>query len=107
MLDPWALYNSRWKKIIAGFAFERRHLENAACIHAINRAEAAAIRAFGLKNPICIIPNGVEVRASNVANRTPLWTAHILGDRKILLYLGRLHPKKGLSILRMQTPQIK
>ncbi len=99
MLDPWALYNSRWKKIIAGFAFERRHLENAACIHAINRAEAAAIRAFGLKNPICIIPNGVEVRASNVANRTPPWTAHILGGRKILLYLGRLHPKKGLSIL--------
>ena len=99
MLDPWALHNSRWKKIIAGFAFERRHLENATCIHAINRAEVAAIRAFGLKNPICIIPNGVEVRASNVANRTPPWTAHILGDRKILLYLGRLHPKKGLSIL--------
>ena len=99
MLDPWTLHNSRWKKIIAGFAFERRHLENATCIHAINRAEAAAIRAFGLKNPICVIPNGVEVRASNVANRTPPWTAHILGDRKILLYLGRLHPKKGLSIL--------
>lgn len=99
MLDPWALHNSRWKKIIAGFAFERRHLENAACIHAINRAEWAAIRAFGLKNPICVIPNGVEVRASNAANRTPPWTAQMLGDRKVLLYLGRLHPKKGLSIL--------
>ncbi len=58
MLDPWALHNSRWKKIVAGFAFERRHLENAACIHAINQAEAAAIRAFGLKNAICVIPNG-------------------------------------------------
>jgi len=99
MLDPWALHNSRWKKIIAGFAFERRHLENAACIHAINRAEAAAIRAFGLKNPICIIPNGVEVPASNAANRTLPWTAHLISDHKVLLYLGRLHPKKGLSIL--------
>ena len=99
MLDPWALHNSRWKKIIAGFAFERRHLKNAACIHAINRAEAAAIRAFGLKNPICIIPNGVEVPARNAADRTPPWTAHTIGDRKVLLYLGRLHPKKGLSIL--------
>ena len=99
MLDPWALHNSRWKKIIAGFAFERRHLKNAACIHAINRTEAAAIRAFGLKNPICIIPNGVEVPASNAADRTPPWPAHTISDRKVLLYLGRLHPKKGLSIL--------
>ena len=99
MLDPWALLNSRWKKVMAGFAFERRHLENAACIHAINRAEAAAIRAFGLKNPICIIPNGVEACASNAANRRPPWAAHIVSDRKVLFYLGRLHPKKGLSIL--------
>jgi poly(glycerol-phosphate) alpha-glucosyltransferase len=99
MLDPWALHNSRWKKIIAGFVFERRHLENAACIHAINQAEAAAIRAFGLKNPVCVIPNGVEVRASDAANRTPPWTAHMVRGRKVLLYLGRLHPKKGLSIL--------
>jgi glycosyltransferase involved in cell wall biosynthesis len=99
MLDPWALHNSRWKKIIAAFVFERHHLENAACIHAFNQAEAAAIRAFGLRNPICVIPNGVEVHASNVADRTPPWAADLAGGRKVLLYLGRLHPKKGLSIL--------
>lgn len=99
MLDPWALRNSRWKKILAGFAFERRHLENAACIHAFNQAEAAAIRAFGLRNPICIIPNGVEVPTSNAANGEPPWTTHMVSGRKVLLYLGRLHPKKGLRIL--------
>jgi glycosyltransferase involved in cell wall biosynthesis len=99
MLDPWALHNSRWKKVIAAFVFERRHLENAACIHAFNQAEAAAIRAFGLRNPICVIPNGVEVHASNGADRTPPWAADLAGGRKVLLYLGRLHPKKGLSIL--------
>jgi len=99
MLDPWALQNARWKKIIAGFVFERQHLENAACIHAINQAEAAAIRSFGLKAPICTIPNGVEVHASNARDRTPPWAAHIVRGRKVLLYLGRLHPKKGLSIL--------
>jgi glycosyltransferase involved in cell wall biosynthesis len=99
MLDPWALHHSHWKKVMAGFAFERRHLENAACIHAFNQAEAAAIRAFDLKNPICIIPNGVDVPASKAANRTPPWTADIVRGRKVLFYLGRLHPKKGLSIL--------
>jgi glycosyltransferase involved in cell wall biosynthesis len=99
MLDPWALHHSRWKKIIAAFAFERRHLENAACIHAVNQAEVAAIRAFGLRNPICVIPNGVEVRESTPPDRMPPWAAHVAGGRKVLLYLGRLHPKKGLSIL--------
>jgi glycosyltransferase involved in cell wall biosynthesis len=99
MLDPWALHNSRWKKIIAAFVFERRHLENAACIHAVNQAEAAAIREFGLRNPICVIPNGVEVHVSNAADRMQPWAADMVGDSKVLLYLGRLHPKKGLSIL--------
>lgn len=99
MLDPWALHNSRWKKIIAGFAFERRHLANAGCIHAMNHGEAAAIRAFGIKIPICVISNGIEARASNEGKRTPPWATNKMSGRKILLYLGRLHPKKGLSIL--------
>ena len=99
MLDPWALHNSRWKKIIAAFVFERRHLENATCIHAVNQAEAGAIRAFGLRNPICVIPNGIEVHANNRTDRMPPWAADMVGDRKVLLYLGRLHQKKGLSIL--------
>jgi glycosyltransferase involved in cell wall biosynthesis len=99
MLDPWALRNSRWKKIVAGFAFERRHLENAACIHAITQAEVTGIRSFGLKNPICIIPNGVELPTGNAAHRTPPWAANTVSGRKVLLYLGRLHPKKGLSVL--------
>ena len=99
MLDPWALRNSRWKKIIAAFVFERRHLKNAGCIHAVNQAEAAAIRAFGLRNPICVIPNGVELCQSDRPDRVPPWAAEMVGGRKVLLYLGRLHPKKGLSIL--------
>lgn len=99
MLDPWALHNSRWKKIMAAFVIERRHLKNAACIHAVNNAEAEAIRAFGLRNPICVIPNGIEVHPNNAADRMPPWVADMVGSRKVLLYLGRLHPKKGLSIL--------
>ena len=99
MLDPWALHNSRLKKIIAAFVFERRHLKNAACIHAFNRAEAAAIRTFGLRNPICVIPNGVELPGSNLPDRMPPWAVNTVAGRKVLLYLGRLHPKKGVHIL--------
>ena len=99
MLDPWALRNSQWKKRIASFLFEHRHLKGAACLHAINRPEAVAMRNFGLKNPICVIPNGVEIPDSTSKVQPPEWGNEFERDRKVLLYLGRLHPKKGLPTL--------
>lgn len=96
MLDPWALQNSRWKKRIAAALFEKRHLESAFCLHAANLAEALAIRAWGLRNPICVVPNGAEI-PDPMKERLPApWSADFSNDRKVLLYLGRLHPKKGL-----------
>src|SRR5271165_4907043 len=61
MLDPWALKNSQWKKRISAALYENRHLRGAACLHALNHAEAEAMRAYGLKNPICVIPNGIDL----------------------------------------------
>ena len=55
------------------------------------------MRAYGLKNPICVIPNGVDLplAAPQRESRHP----RLPEGRKVLLYLGRLHPKKGLSTL--------
>lgn len=95
MLDPWAVRNARWKKCIAGWLYENTHLRDAACIHALCKSEADAIRAYGLRNPICIIPNGIDPPVETLST-PPLWRSAIPNDAKILLYLGRLHPKKGL-----------
>ena len=75
--------------------FENAHLGGASCLHALNAAEAHAIRAYGLSNPICIVPNGVDLPKATSAGR-PAWAGGAGEDRKILLFLGRLHPKKGL-----------
>ena len=99
MLDCWAVRNSNWKKQIALALYERQHLQNAACIRALCEAEANAIRNFGLENPICIIPNGVDLPDQPNVMATPpspLWKGAIENDKNILLYLGRLHPKKGI-----------
>lgn len=96
MLDPWALQNSAWKKRLAFLLFERRHLEGAACLHAGNQAEATAIRNFGLNNPICVIPNGVEINDATGQLMEPPWEDEFVDGRSVLLYLGRLHQKKGL-----------
>src|SRR5262249_13319629 len=61
MLEPWALRNARWKKRIAALFYEDRHLHDAACVRALCEAEAQSIRAYGVCNPITIIPNGVNL----------------------------------------------
>jgi poly(glycerol-phosphate) alpha-glucosyltransferase len=96
MLDPWAVRNSRWKKRLAHHWFEGAHLRHASCVRTLCEAEAESIRAYGLKNPVCIIPNGIEL-----VDAETLKTETLKGEKKILLFLGRLHPKKGLpSALR-------
>lgn len=117
MLEPWALRNSAWKKALGWFAFERTHLSSARCIRALCENEACAIRGLGLTNPICVIPNGVDIpplgnRSNNgkLSDGAELETAakeiqyaeafnHLKASRKLLLYLGRIHPKKGLPNL--------
>jgi poly(glycerol-phosphate) alpha-glucosyltransferase len=124
MLERWALQNAKWKKQIAALLYENTHLRDAACLRALCEAEAQSIRVYGMRNPVCIIPNGVDLPdldgtpsavVSAVFSGSPgyaqrisaLGTAHATatglrtfgGDRKILLYLGRLHPKKNLANL--------
>ncbi len=98
MLDPWAVKNSRWKKRLAGVLYENRHLRGAACLHALNHAEADAFRAYGLRNPVCVIPNGVEIPVERAAVPAP-WRDRLPNDARVLFYIGRLHPKKGLDTL--------
>ena len=91
MLDAWALDNSKLKKKVAAALYERRHLRGAACLHALCQSEADSIRQFGLKNPIATIPNGIEIpEGRDLSSRYQ-------AEKKIMLFLGRLHPKKGLE----------
>jgi poly(glycerol-phosphate) alpha-glucosyltransferase len=94
MLDPWAVANSAWKKRLVGWWFENAHLAGAACLHALTAAEARALRSYGLRNPICVLPNGVDP-PEDEPRPHPDWAAET-GGRRVLLFLGRLHPKKGL-----------
>jgi glycosyltransferase involved in cell wall biosynthesis len=102
MLDPWALALSRWKKKLAGAAFQNAHLREATCLHALCQSEADSIRAYGLRNPICVIPNGIDLPPPDVEPAS--FEGSIPPDRKVLLYLGRIHPKKGLPSLIRAWP---
>jgi glycosyltransferase involved in cell wall biosynthesis len=98
MLDRWILDRSRVKKWFALTVYERSHLRGAACFHALSLEEARGIRAAGFSQPIAIIPNGVEVPEAEV-HAKPSWWDESLQGKRLLLYFGRLHPKKGLDNL--------
>ena len=61
MLDSWAIKNSEWKKKIIGSLFEYENLHSADCLHALCRSEYESIRQFGIKQPVAIIPNGIDL----------------------------------------------
>lgn len=96
MLESWAIQNARWKKRIAGVLFEHGHLRRASCLHALCDAETNAIRSYGLKNKICVIPNGVASVEEAAARPAP-WSGEFPADARVMLFLGRLHPKKNLE----------
>ena len=68
-------------------------IRGAACIHATCEQECEEIREFGLANPVVIIPNGIDV--PELPARP---TAQPAAER-VVLSLGRIHPKKGLARL--------
>ena len=93
MLGPAALRFSARKKRLFWLMAQRGALRSAACIHATSRLEYDDVRAFGMRNPVAVIPNGIDVPAAVDKRERP----H--GDAKVALYLGRIHPKKGLDQL--------
>lgn len=97
MLDEWAVRRSRWKKRVATVLFERANLDQAACVHALCIPEAKSIRHFGVRAPICVIPNGVDLPTA--ADEALMQRERASATEETVLYLGRLHPKKGLTNL--------
>lgn len=107
MLDPWILNSRPWKKKLGLQLYEKKHLYNASCIHALGIPEYEAIRNFGLKNPVAVIPNGVVLPNENLPEKfqLPAWKQN--DNRKVLLFLSRLHPKKGLENLLKAWSHLK
>lgn len=88
MLSPWALGQKAWKKQTALLLYERRNLTEAGALHATSELEARELRELGLRNPIAVIPNGIEL---------PPWREPNNGvEPRTALFLSRIHPKKGL-----------
>lgn len=101
MLEPWSLGNGRIRKRLAWRLYERRNLDSARAFHATSTAELESIRAAGFTQPVAVIPNGVDVPSEPSAVRRDALECAFpdLSGRRWLLFMSRLHAKKGLDAL--------
>ncbi len=89
-LSPWALSRTHQLKRLLK-PLQWRALERADLLHATSEQELADIRAQGLRAPIAVIPNGIDVPAGLPARNE--------GERRRVLFLGRIHPTKCIDRL--------
>ena len=108
MAEPWALRHKAIKKKIYTALVEGRNLRHAACLHALTRPEISHLRALAPRTPVCLVPNGVDLRpfeslppADALRNQIP-----ILQGKHVLLFFSRVHAKKGLDLLAPALRQV-
>lgn len=93
MLEPWALQKGKWKKKLALALYQREDLARAEALHATAQMELEQFRKLGFKNPIALIPNGIALSEIKTLQKHPPKKV------KTLLFLSRIHPKKGIELL--------
>jgi glycosyltransferase involved in cell wall biosynthesis len=102
--EPWILNRSRWKKKLAHWLFEEANFRHVKLWRALTAKEADQIRASGITAPIVVAPNGLTLEdypapeTKDEAVETPL-VPRLAKTARRALFLGRIHPKKGLDLL--------
>ena len=92
MMEPWAMRNQLVKKHLAWWTYQRALVSRASLLIATAQEELEAIRSLGVRVPVAIIPNGIDLPLEKVARPTQDQR------RRTVLFLSRIHPKKGLEM---------
>lgn len=100
-LQPWALNLSPRKKKIASILYEKNNLSSSSCLHATSANEIMDFRNFGLINPIALMDNGIPSVWTESQGQEFVFRENYLipKEKRIMLFLSRITPKKGLPML--------
>ena len=109
MLDPYSLTVKRWRKALYLWAIERKNIMSAQRLIYTTAEEArmAAIKSLSLPKGV-VIPLGGDAPFENSEQLAAEFLERFprARDRRQLLFLGRLHLKKGLDRILMVLPSI-
>lgn len=105
MLEAWSLTRSRIRKAVAWRLFEKKNMQSATLFHATADSEADGIRRMldelGEECPIVVAPNGVDLPNLDCKPTRRALEARFpqLQNRRWVVFMSRLHPKKGIDVL--------
>lgn len=101
MLDPWSLGQSKWKKRVYLRLRGLTNLRRAARLHFTTQTERDLAAPFRRPGQDLVEPLGVDVSTLGVPHdpALDLRRRHRLSEGPVLLFFGRLHPKKQPEIL--------
>ena len=104
LFEPERLEMQSRKKVIARLLFENSNFKNSACLVACSEQEALNLEALNFDLPLVILPNGIEegflLKETSLKERAYFRKKkNIPEDKKVLLFISRIHPLKGLVLL--------
>ncbi len=100
MLEPWIMARHYWtRKVPALLLYQKSAVKKADMLHATALSEKENLIKLGYNNRIEIIPNGIEV--NNIEMKSS-WIR-----KKEILFLSRIHVKKGIEFLLEAVSQMK
>ena len=103
-LAPWALRKGWLKKKIFGWMFQNRVLRTADMFHATSEKEYNEIRAQGYRQPVAIVPIGMDLPA--VSFNAEAQRRRDAGLLRRILFFGRLHKVKGVDRLLLAWEKV-
>jgi glycosyltransferase involved in cell wall biosynthesis len=101
MYQQYALKQNWLPKVLVRHWFQDRMLRDATCLHVNSVVEVKELRELGFQNPMAVMPVGVDMEAVSrlQAQNSPDSPWPELQGKPFLLYLSRIHPKKGIELL--------
>jgi glycosyltransferase involved in cell wall biosynthesis len=100
-LDPWSLRHHAWRKRLIRMLVEESSWRYCHAFVAKTEMEADNLRKLGIRRTIRVIPNGIDAREweREVSGEAFLNQFPSLRGKRLLLFLSRIHRKKGLRML--------
>ena len=100
-LEAWCLRQKAFKKWVYMKMIQGHILQSANAIHALTNEEMKSISDLGYETPVFVAPNGVDSSPFEYSpDVSEFLSAHPeLSGKRVILFLGRLHRKKGLDVL--------
>jgi glycosyltransferase involved in cell wall biosynthesis len=104
MCEPFEMARKGWRKQLHWNLLERHNLGQASTIHAITEEERSHCKSL-TKTSVQVIPNGVTLLEEHAPELESYLPLSLPSTVPVLLFLGRLHPKKGLDLLLQALSQ--